>query len=107
MPDPLIHCIRLGIEPKLSQWPGSQILNPLSPSENPAIGISSLEKCLFRSVCFFIGLCFAFGFVFLLKIAQPLVVNFVVFRREVELQSFYSAILIPSELHELFAYFRD
>ena len=30
------------------------------------------------------------------KIAQPLVVNFVVFRREVELQSFYSAILIPS-----------
>ena len=31
-----------------------------------------------------------------LKIAQYLVVNFVVFRREVELQSFYSAILIPS-----------
>ena len=30
------------------------------------------------------------------KIAQPLVVNFVVFRREVELQSFYSATLIPS-----------
>ena len=30
-----------------------------------------------------------------MKIAQPLVVNFVVFRREVELQS-YSAILIPS-----------
>ena len=29
------------------------------------------------------------------KIAQSLVVNFV-FRREVELQSFYSAILIPS-----------
>ena len=30
------------------------------------------------------------------EIAQPLVVNFVVFRREVELQSFYSAVLIPS-----------
>ena len=30
------------------------------------------------------------------EIAQHLVVNFVVFRREVELQSFYSAILIPS-----------
>uniref|UniRef100_A0A8D1L3G5 Uncharacterized protein n=1 Tax=Sus scrofa TaxID=9823 RepID=A0A8D1L3G5_PIG len=30
-----------------------------------------------------------------MKIAQPLVMNFVVFRREVELQSFYSAILIP------------
>ena len=29
------------------------------------------------------------------EIAQSLVVNFVVFRREVELQSFYSAILIP------------
>ena len=29
-------------------------------------------------------------------IAQSLVVNFVVFRREVELQSFYSAILIPN-----------
>ena len=29
-------------------------------------------------------------------IAQPLVVNFVVFRREVELQSFYSSILILS-----------
>ncbi len=28
--------------------------------------------------------------------AQSLVVNFVVFRREVELQSFYSTILIPS-----------
>ena len=32
-----------------------------------------------------------------LKIAQHLVVNFV-FRREVELQSFYSSILIPSRL---------
>ena len=31
-----------------------------------------------------------------MEIAQPLVVNFVVFRREVELQSFYSAILILS-----------
>ena len=31
----------------------------------------------------------------LVKSAQSLVVNFVVFRREVELQSFYSAILIP------------
>ena len=31
-----------------------------------------------------------------MKIAQSLVVNFVVFRREVELQSFYSAILILS-----------
>ena len=30
------------------------------------------------------------------EIAQSLVVNFVVFRREIELQSFYSAILIPS-----------
>ena len=30
------------------------------------------------------------------EIAQSLVVNFVVFRREVELQSFYSAILNPS-----------
>lgn len=30
------------------------------------------------------------------EIAQSLVVNFVFFRREVELQSFYSAILIPS-----------
>ena len=30
------------------------------------------------------------------EIAQSLVMNFVVFRREVELQSFYSAILIPS-----------
>ena len=30
------------------------------------------------------------------EIAQSLVVNFVVFRREVELQSFYSAILIPT-----------
>ena len=36
-----------------------------------------------------------------LKIAQHLVVNFVVFRRKVELQSFYSAILIPSH----FTYF--
>ena len=33
-----------------------------------------------------------------MKSAQSLVVNFVVFRREVELQSFYSAILIPSLL---------
>ena len=33
---------------------------------------------------------------FWLKIAQHLVVNFVVFRREVQLQSFYSGILIPS-----------
>ena len=33
-----------------------------------------------------------------LKIAQPLVVNFVVFRREVELESFCSAILIPSPI---------
>ena len=31
-----------------------------------------------------------------MEMAQSLVVNFVVFRREVELQSFYSAILIPS-----------
>ena len=31
-----------------------------------------------------------------LKVAQHLVVNFVVFMREVELQPFYSAILIPS-----------
>ena len=31
-----------------------------------------------------------------MEIAQLLVVNFVVFRREVELQSFYSAILILS-----------
>ena len=31
-----------------------------------------------------------------MKSAQSLVVNFVIFRREVELQSFYSAILIPS-----------
>ena len=31
-----------------------------------------------------------------LKIAQTSVVNFVVFRREVELQSFYSTIFIPS-----------
>ena len=31
-----------------------------------------------------------------LKIAQYLVVNFIVFRRAVELQSFYSAVLIPS-----------
>ena len=30
-----------------------------------------------------------------MEIAQSLVVNFVVFRREVELQSFYSTILIP------------
>ena len=30
------------------------------------------------------------------KDAQPLFVNFVVFRREVELHSFYSTILIPS-----------
>ena len=34
-----------------------------------------------------------------LKIAQALVVNFVVFRIEVELQSFYSAILISSPPH--------
>ena len=33
-----------------------------------------------------------------LKIAQHLVVNFVVSRRAVELQSFYSAILMPSPL---------
>ena len=33
-----------------------------------------------------------------LKISQPLFVNFVVFMREVELQSFYSAVLIPSSL---------
>ena len=31
-----------------------------------------------------------------LKISQHFVVNFVVFRREVELQSFYSTTLIPS-----------
>jgi len=43
-----------------------------------------------------------------LKIAQPLVVNFVVFREEVELQSFYSTILIPSSLqHLLFIDFFD
>ena len=35
------------------------------------------------------------------EIAQSLVVNFVVFRREVELQSFYSTILIPSLMHPL------
>ena len=33
-----------------------------------------------------------------MKSAQPLVVNFAVFRREVELQSFYSAVLIPSPM---------
>ena len=33
-----------------------------------------------------------------LKIVQPLVVNFVDFSREVELQSFYSAMLIPSTI---------
>ena len=32
-----------------------------------------------------------------LKISQYLVVNLVVFRREVELQSFYSAVLIPPQ----------
>ena len=37
-----------------------------------------------------------------LKIAHYLVVNFVVFRRAVELQSFYSAILIPSEKQAIF-----
>ena len=31
-----------------------------------------------------------------MKSALSLVMNFVVFRREIELQSFYSAILIPS-----------
>jgi len=36
------------------------------------------------------------------KVAQHLVVNFVAFRREVELQSFYSAILIPSPIWTLF-----
>ena len=36
------------------------------------------------------------------EIAQPLVVNFVVFRREVELQSFYSTILIPSPWDSFF-----
>ena len=40
-----------------------------------------------------------------LKTAQPLVVNFVVFRREVELQSFYSAILIPSPDYQCFLKF--
>ena len=37
--------------------------------------------------------------------AQLLVVNFVVFRREVELQSFYSAVLIPSSLFVSFIVF--
>ena len=37
------------------------------------------------------------------EIAQSLVVNFVVFRREVELQSFYSAILILSKI--IFIYY--
>ena len=40
-----------------------------------------------------------------MEIAQPLVVNFVVFRREVELQSFYSAILILLCTHLLNNYF--
>ena len=31
-----------------------------------------------------------------MEIAQSLVVNFVIFRREIELQSFYSAVLILS-----------
>ena len=39
------------------------------------------------------------------EISQSLVVNFVAFRREVELQSFYSAILIPSSL--LLGFWRD
>ena len=48
-----------------------------------------------------------------MEIAQSLVVNFVVFRREVELQSFYSAVLILSFLQVfiylfcLFAFSRD
>ena len=37
----------------------------------------------------------------MVKSAQSLVVNFVVLRREVELQSFYSAILIESAKLEL------
>ena len=40
-----------------------------------------------------------------LKIAQPLVVYFAVFRREVVLQSFYSAILIPPPLTPFFFFF--
>ena len=39
------------------------------------------------------------------EIAQSLVVNFVVFRREVELQSFYSAILIPSSIFDVLCSF--
>ena len=38
-----------------------------------------------------------------MKSAQPLVVNFVVFRREVEFQSFYSAILILSPVSLIFS----
>ena len=38
------------------------------------------------------------------EIAQSLVMNFVVFRREAELQSFYFAILIPSRIHFSDAY---
>ena len=41
------------------------------------------------------------------EIAQSLVVNFVVFRREVELQSFYSAILIPSPQLYFYSNFPD
>ena len=37
------------------------------------------------------------------EIAQSLVVNFVVFRREVELQPFYSVILIPSPVLSIFS----
>ena len=60
------------------------VKSPLLPLD-VASSLSSGVGCLFK------------GFWSIwLKIAQPLVVNFVVFRREVELQSFYSAILIPS-----------
>ena len=48
------------------------------------------------SLSFGVGHLFAGFQSIFLKTAQPLVVNFVGFRREVELQSFYSAILIPS-----------
>ena len=39
-----------------------------------------------------------------MKSAQSLAVNFVVFRREVELHSFYSAILISSQEIFIFVY---
>ena len=71
--------------------PGSYVVVYIVKSPPPPLDVaSSLSSGIRYPFEGFWSIC--------LKIAQPLVVNFVVFRREDELQSSYSAILIPSSI---------